>query len=306
MKFMHELTDISNDILNATLRIRMAVPSLTETERAIANYVLGLGPHIRHTTISEVAQANGVSEAMIVKLAQKLGFDGYRDLKHTLSLYSQSPVAELHKEINPDDDAETSISKVFSTAIQALQETLSVLDLAQFERAADTFFHARQRNLYGAGGSGIVAQDISHKFLRIGIHCTAYTDAHLMAMSAALMEKGDVAVGVSYSGRTRVVIEALSLARKSGATTIALTNFLNSPLVDCADIVLHSTSRGSALASESVAARIAQLCLIDALFVRVAQRDYSRAMASLAKTVSSAVPKRVQKAGGSVHDSNGS
>lgn len=278
---------INPDSLNAVLKIRMASPSLSEKEQAVTNYILDLGLEITHSSIGQIAEANNVSEAMIVKLAKKLEFSGYRDLKRQLAAYHQSSIAGLHREINPSDDAETSISKVFRTAIQALHETLSVLDYDQIEAAAQVLLGAGQRCLYGSGASGVVALDASHKFLRIGLPCIAYSDAHMMAMSASLLREGDVAVGVSYSGETRVVVEALQLARQNGATTIALTNFLNSPITECADIVLHSTARGSALNSESVAARIAQLCLIDSLFVRMAQHSYNETMSNLSRTMSS-------------------
>jgi DNA-binding MurR/RpiR family transcriptional regulator len=287
----------SGNAVGAALRIRMALPSLNETEQRVARTILNAGARLDTMSINEVATSAEVSSAMVVKVAKKLGFEGFRHLRGTLSEYYLSPSSELHEEIDADDDAATSVSKVFSTALQALQETQSILDLPRLERAAEVIFHAGQRNLYGVGGSGIVAQDASHKFLRIGMSSTVHTDAHLMTMSASVLSKGDVAIGVSYSGQTRVVVETLELARAAGATTIVLTNFLNSPLVDCADIVLHATSRGSTLTSASVAARIAQLCLIDALFVLVAQKDYATALGNLHKTMAAVEPRRISKTG---------
>ncbi|RWQ59480.1 MAG: SIS domain-containing protein, partial [Mesorhizobium sp.] len=66
---------------------------------------------------------------------------------------------------------------------------------------------------------------------------------------------------------TSAVIDAIQLARKSGARTLAITNYDNSPLADVADIVLCSTAQGSPLMGENAAARIAQLNILDALFV---------------------------------------
>lgn len=276
-----------NSQLAAVLRIRMALPSLTEKERAIASHMLDLGAAMNGVPIRRIAESMGASDAMVVKLAQKLGFSGYRELKQTLVNYGRSSVAGLHREINPADEAQLSVSKVFNTAVQSLQETLSVLDYEQLEAAADAIASANQRAFYGAGGSGIVAEDAAHKFLRIGLVAVPYTDAHLMAMSSAALKKGDVALGVSYGGETRIVVDALERASDNGASVIALTNFANSSITRKADIVLHTTARGSALNSESVAARIAQLCLIDALFVRVVQGNYARSMSNLSRTMSS-------------------
>jgi len=283
------------DLLNSVLRIRMLKPTLTQTEQTLTEHILALGSGINDMTITEIAESNKVSEAMIVKLAQKLGFAGYRELKRALKLYNQMPVSELHREIDPEDNTNTIISKVFSTSIQALQETLSVLDMAQFERAVDTFYKARHREIYGVGGSASVAEDASHKFLRIGIHCPAYTDAHTIAMSASLLGKGDVALCISYSGQTRDIVEAMRIARNNGATTIAFTNYLNSPLAENIDIVLLATSRGSKLTGENAAARIAQLCLVDSIFVAVAQKNYDMARRNLEKTTAAVASKRLHR-----------
>lgn len=291
---INDATENSEGV-GAALRIRMVLPSLNETEQRVARSILDAGDQLATMSINQISEVSNVSTAMIVKVAKKLGFDGYRQLRASLTEYYLAPSSGLHQEIDAADDAETSVRKVFSTALQALQETQSVLDIAKLEEAADAIYGARQRNLYGVGGSGIVAHDANHKFLRIGLPSTVFTDAHMMMMSASVLAKGDVAIGVSYSGQTRAVVETLQMARENGTTTIALTNFLNSPMVDCADIVLHSTSRGSTLTSASVAARIAQLCLIDALFVLVAQRDFGMALDNLEKTMAAVGPKRLSK-----------
>ena len=113
--------------------------------------------------------------------------------------------------------------------MHALEETLSIFDPEAFERAADLIFHARQRDLYGIGGSAQIARDVAHKFLRIGVRTSVFDDTHMMLMSASLLGEGDVAIGFSHSGTTTAVIEPLELARKRGARTIALTNYATSP-----------------------------------------------------------------------------
>ena len=114
----------------------------------------------------------------------------------------------------------------------------------------------------------------------------------MMAMSASLLGTADVAVGFSHSGSTLVTIDALQIARKSGARTIAITNYISSPIAEMADVVICSTARGSPLLGENAAARIAQLTLLDAIFVLVAQRNRNEADANLAKTMNAVRAKR--------------
>lgn len=273
-------------------RIRMMMPRLTPLEGRVVDTMLGRRDFDESTSLRTVADDAGVSEAMIIKITKKLGFAGFKDFRAGVVDYNRLPTAELHRELSPDDTGGEIAQKVFRTSIHALEETLSILDPEAFEKAADLIFAARQRDLYGIGGSAQIARDVSHKFLRIGVRTSVFDDAHMMLMSAALLGEGDVAVGFSHSGTTTAVIEPLELARRRGARTIALTNYATSPLASMADVVLCSTAQGSPLLGENAAARIAQLILFDAVFVAVAQRDLKAAERNLAATLDAVVAKR--------------
>ena len=273
-------------------RIRMMMPHLTPLEGRVVDMMLGRRDFDETTSLKAMAQDAGVSEAMIIKITKKLGFEGFRDFRTGIVDYNRLPTADLHQELSPDDTGAEIAQKVFRTSILALEETLSILDPEAFEKAADLIFNARQRDFYGIGGSAQIARDVSHKFLRIGVRTSVFDDAHMMVMSAALLGEGDVAVGFSHSGATTAVLEPLELARRRGARTIALTNYATSPLASLADVVLCSTAQGSPLLGENAAARIAQLVIFDAVFAAVAQRDLKAAERNLAATRNAIIAKR--------------
>jgi DNA-binding MurR/RpiR family transcriptional regulator len=273
-------------------QIRMRLPSLTPLEGKVATEILARRDIDEATPLRTVAEGSGVSEAMVVKVAKKLGFAGFREFRQGLVDYYNSDTAALHSEIGPQDTAGEIIQKVFRTAMQALEETFAILDLEAFERAADFLHRARQRDFYGLGGSAQIARDVSHKFLRIGVRSSVFDDAHMMVMSAALLGHDDVAIAFSHSGSTSAVIEAVELARRNGARTIAVTNYADSPLAKIVDVVLCSTAQNNPLLGENATARIAQLNLLDALFVAVAQRDRAAADQNLARTMRAVQAKR--------------
>ena len=273
-------------------RIRMMMPRLTRREAHVVEIVLNRKDFDENTALRHVADQAGVSEAMVVKISKKLGFSGYRDFRAGVAEYGRLPNAEMHEEVSPEDTGREIVQKVFRTSIKALEETLAILDMAAFEQAADLIHAASHRDLYGVGGSAQIARDVAHKFLRIGIRASVHDDAHMMLMSASILNRGDVAIGFSHSGRTTLVIEALQLARRGGVRTIAVTNYAGSPLTEVADVVLCSTAQGSPLLGENAAARIAQLNILDAIFVAVAQRDYASAERNLARTRDAVQTKR--------------
>ncbi len=273
-------------------RIRMMMPHLTPMEARVVETTLGRRDFDGSTSLRQIAEDGGVSEAMVVKIAKKLGFSGFRDFRSALVDYRGLPGADLHRELSPDDTGAEIVQKVFRTSMQALEETLAILDPKAFDRAADYLHAARQRDFYGIGGSAQIARDVAHKFLRIGIRTTVFDDAHMMLMSASLLGPDDVAIGFSHSGSTTAVLEPLELARRQGARTIAITNYGGSPIAEIADVVLCSTAQGSPLLGENAAARIVQLNILDAVFVAVAQRDLAAAERNLASTMGAVQAKR--------------
>ena len=272
-------------------RIRMMLPDLSAFEARIVEFLMRT-EFDDTLPLKQVADQSGVSEAMVVKTSKKLGFDGFRELRAALVEYKRLPAVDLHKEVTLEDTARTIVQKVFRTSIQALEETLAILDIAAFEKAAELIHASRQRDFYGLGGSAQIARDVAHKFLRIGIRAAVFDDTHMMAMSANLLGPGDLAIAFSHSGRSAGLVDAVQFAKANGASVIAVSNYDTGPLADMADVVLCSTAQGSPLTGENAAARIAQLNIMDAVFVAVAQKGYARAEQNLARTMAAVQTKR--------------
>jgi RpiR family transcriptional regulator, repressor of rpiB and als operon len=272
-------------------RIRMMLPELGSAEGRIVEVMLRCAID-EDFTLRRVALAAAASEAMVVKTAKKLGYEGFRELRTALAEYKAQPTVDLHEAVTPTDRADAILRKVFRTSVQALEETLAILDVKAFERAASLIHGGLQRDLYGLGGSAQIARDVAHKFLRIGLRCSTFDDTHLMAMSASLLGDGDVIVAFSHTGRTRGVVDAAEIGKKNGARVVAVSNYSRSPLQALADVTLCSTAQGSPLTGENAAARIAQLNIMDAVFVAVAQKGYAAAERNLARTMTAVAGKR--------------
>ncbi len=273
-------------------QIRMQIPNLTPLEAQVLDTMTGRTDFAETTGLKEVAVSARVSEAMIVKIVKKLGFSGFREFRRALTDYNSSETANLYSEISPDDTSTEIIAKVFGTAKQALEETLAILDISAFDRAASILHGARHRDFYGIGGSAQIARDAAHKFLRIGLRAQVHDDAHMMLMSASVLGPDDCVLAFSHSGTTNAVLEPLAIARDKGARTIAISNYVDSPISSLVDVVLCSTAQGSPLLGENAAARIAQLSILDALFVVIAHTDAEIYENNLSKTMNAVGSRR--------------
>jgi DNA-binding MurR/RpiR family transcriptional regulator len=296
LKIFREINE-GQRLENFEAKLRLLKPRLSPKEQKLLEFLLTYKGDPEGLSTLNVARVNGVSSGLLVRMCRKLGYSGYRAFKKELIKYQRSRenfVIFDHEEIKPSDSSEEVLQKIFATSIKALHDTLSVMDIAKFEQAVEILVNANHIDLYGVGGSGAIAYDMCHKLIRIGIRANCYTDGHLMLMSAALLRRGDAVLAISHSGETNVVVKAAQIARKNGAGVVALTNRIESSLAQIADVVLYSIAQGSPLTGENAAARIAQLNILDAIFVSIAQRNYNEAVKALHSTIEAVKSQRVR------------
>ncbi|MEN3012821.1 MAG: MurR/RpiR family transcriptional regulator [Dictyoglomus thermophilum] len=277
---------------NVLEKIKEQKDNFRDSEEKVANYILAHWQDVLHLPITELAERIGVSEATIVRMCKKLGLRGFQELKIALATEKIQPIKTIHQAVQEGDDLETILKKVFSANIRAMESTLNVISVKEIERAIEAILNARQLQIYGVGGSGPVALDAQHKFMKTGIPTVAYVDSHMMAMSASILEPQDVVIGISASGSSKDIIDALELAKNRGATTIGITHYARTPLDRVLDIKLSVSSEETFYRTESTSARIAQLSIIDTLYIGVALRRLDKMIENLKLTREAIVPKR--------------
>jgi DNA-binding MurR/RpiR family transcriptional regulator len=264
--------------------LRIKQEGMTENESRIVEWFLTPGNLNHISGIKEVAQSLGMSEAMIVKVSKILGFSGFRQLRSAIVEYFDHADHDITAELSPDDSPEDLVNKVFNLTVRTIVEGQAIVDAQEIQQAARCFFNARQRELYGVGGSNSICTDVQHKFLKIGLRCTAFRDAHLMMMSASLLQPGDAALVVSHSGRTTDLKRVVEIAKDNGAKIICITHSSNSAIARLADFNICSPAPETPLLGRNASARILQLTLLDAFFVSVARQDIDLANKNLEKT----------------------
>ncbi|WP_408009552.1 MurR/RpiR family transcriptional regulator [Pseudalkalibacillus sp. A8] len=274
-------------------RIRSFYNRFSEKEKMIADYILNSPEHIIHSTISQVADDLQVAEATVFRFCKRLGFKGYQAMKIALASEIVNPVKDIHETINETDNEKEVAQKVFRSNIRTLEETTHILEQEPYQRAVEMIIHARKVEFYGNGGSGIVAQDAHHKFLRSGIQSAAYSDSHFQLMAASQLTKQDVIVFISHSGTNKDLLEVLDVAKQNKVKTIGITTLAKSPMGQKVDVPLFTTSEETDYRSEALASRIAQLSIIDALYVNVMMKTKDKSQDSLNKMRKAISVKRI-------------
>lgn len=278
---------MNSDVLH---RVREALPRASAAERRVALAIIADPMQVLDMTITELAHSCGTSQASVARFCQTLGYTGYRQLRVQVATATGRERAELDRfeldddEINPTDSLEDVVAKIAYQEARAIEQTAKAVGLTALSAAVEAIGTASRIDIYGFASSGLTAQDLQQKLHRIGLFAHCWSDIHLALQSAALLTPPAVAIGISHSGTTLETNNALAVAHKTGATTIALTNYPESTLAKQADLVLTTRARESRYRAGAMSSRIAQLALVDFLFVRVAQGRYDDVTESLRLT----------------------
>jgi DNA-binding MurR/RpiR family transcriptional regulator len=284
--------------MDVLIRARQSLDRLSASERRVADAVLADPELVRTSTIMRLAEVSGASQSTVARFCQSLGYPGYREFRlDVIAALSRDQAQRIsfdigEGEIGLDDSIADTVAKIAFQEMQAIQDTAQSLDTEAVARAVAAIRGARRIELYGAGASSLSAQDLFQKLSRIGRPAGVSVDIHLALVQAALLDDASVAIGVSFRGETRETLDFLTVAGRAGALTIGITNAAESSLDDVCDIVLRTSVRESRFRSGAMASRIAQLALIDILFVLALRQDFPQMTESLRRTYDAVQSRR--------------
>lgn len=251
------------------VKLQAIYDSLKSAEKKAADLLLTRPVYFSEATIVEAAETAGCSEATLFRLARKMGYSGYPELKaHLLEDKMQNPM-ELYTGITEEDSYESVTEKVFRSSIQALEDTLNVIDKSEYKKAVDAIANADRIVLCGVGDAANVAHSGYQKLIRMGANVYASADLDIQLITVSHLTKGDVVIAISHSGKTKSTVELVKYSKVTGATVICITNYPVSPLTKNSDIVLLTAAFTEHIKGEVMSKRIAELCMLESLFVNV-------------------------------------
>ena len=250
-------------------KIHFSMDTLGPAEKKIANYLLEHTGEVISLSISDFAKKCGCGDATVVRFSRRMELEGYQELKLRIAAELNASSA-INEEISTEDNCYEIFRKRITDITNSLQSTEQVLDADKLEAAAKAIMSANRVVVFGLGNSAAIAQDAAHKFLRLGLSAQVCCDNHMQAIIASHLKRGSVAIGISHSGSSKDIVEAMRLCKLCGATTIGITNYGASPLSDASDITLFTKSDETKHSILAMSSRIAQLAIFDSIYTYIA------------------------------------
>jgi transcriptional regulator, RpiR family len=248
------------------LEIRQRLVELSGNNRVIAERIINYPEEVLQAKVSEFAERCHCDSAQVVRLCQKLGYDGFTSLKNRIAVELLDPKRTLHRQIAEPATSFEQLKRNFSLNFtRTINDTLANLDEETVGQAVGLIRRARHIVVCGFGSSALAARDLRIKLVRIGYYAMFLDDAENIRSLVATLSKEDLLILISFSGDTPYILDNIRVAEKNGVPVLALTNYLHSPLAKSASCVLPTTADEQRLRLGAMDSTVAQFLVIDLL-----------------------------------------
>ncbi len=256
---------------NILSQLKISATEMSNAEKKIADKILSDPKQFISYSMVELAKIADVSQGSIINFSNKFAGGGFPALKlkiaTNLAVFESQPLSVVDRE----DSVSVALKKTTENLMGALKNTAELNDEGVLQRVAQYILNAKKVEIYGVFRSAVVATDFYYQLIQLGIPSAFVGDVLSCAVSASMLNKGDLVFAISSSGKTKDIIDAVKIARENGARVVCLTTNGNSPLAKISDEVLMAVSSQNSLSENGNEVRLAQLAVTDALcsYVRI-------------------------------------
>ena len=274
-----------DDGRNIMIKLRFVESSLSISEKKVAKVIAERPSEVINYTLNEYSKKAGCSEATVIRFCKKLDLNGLPELRARLLFYlsNHEKSVPLIQEISPQDSMNEILGKVFRYNIQTLEDTLALVS-DQYDEALKALASSKSISFYCIGDAAVPAHFANIKLSRLGINCQVHVDADMQLISAGTVGENDVVIAISYSGRSKSVVESIKIAKENGATTICITKQKESPLTELCGIKLYTATTDVTTGKEIIARRIAEHAILEALYLGLVIKERPELYENIRKT----------------------
>jgi len=260
--------------------IKQFAPNLSPSERKAADYLVAYPAQSVQLGITALAESAGTSSAAIIRLANRMGFKGFSDLRMRLAKEVFSSEKSQNDSLLPAISETTSTDDIVKTMVGITRESVAgiekVIDRGVLESVVDIIKNAHHVLISGIGASGVVATDLQQKLARLGILAVHTADSDMQVVQSCSLDKDDAIIAISYSGETGDVLKVAKEAKKNGTPVIAITRIGGNSLSKLADFNLFVPNSESLFRQGATSSRINQLLVVDILYAMILTRTHDQ------------------------------
>jgi len=263
-------------------KIKSARDGLRKSEQKVADVILADPDNSVQSSIQSIASMASVSEPTVIRFCRALDCVGFQQFKLRLAQDLASRGTFFYRDVTAGDSSKELTHKIIDGAIASLVHVRNQLNYESLDEAIQFYVNCDRIELYGSGGSAIVAEDAQLKLFRLGKPAIAYSDPHIQHSAAALLDERALVIAISHSGRSQDLLTTAQLAKDARAKVVSVTA-TKSPLAELSDVNLSVDVTEDSDIFAPVKSRLAQMVVLDILAVGVAVQGGEHMLQQLAK-----------------------
>lgn len=246
--------------------------TFSKGQKLIANFIINHYDKAAFMTAAKLGNIVGVSESTVVRFAIELGYDGYPKLQKALQELIKSKLTAVQRiEVSSNRINEENVLKsVLHSDLEKIKLTMEEINIDEFNTIVEKILKANRIYILGVRSSAPLASFLGFYFnlmfdnVRL-VHTTSVSE---MFEQIIRVKKDDLVIGISFPRYSKRTIKAMQFVKSQGATVIAITDSLESPVAKSADYSLIARSDMASF----VDSLVAPLSVINALIVAVGMR----------------------------------
>ena len=233
--------------LNLLQRIEQKASSFSKGQKRLAEYITSNYDTAGYLTASKLGREAGVSESTVVRFAYQLDYDGYPELQRAIQVIVKTNSNSMQRmSLSSKRYEEKGVLKsILSTDCERLRDTiLNGIDEEEFDKAVRFINEGKRLYILGARSATYLAGLLGYYFKML-FDNVIIVDANSTSETLEQiynMKPGDVMMGITFPRYSKRTIRALEFAKDHGAKTIALTDNMQSPIIEFADCKLLAKS----------------------------------------------------------------
>lgn len=254
--------------------------NMSNNEKIVANYLLKADENIEKDTVRTVAEKTYTSPSTIIRLCHKLGFTGFSDFKNKFlnevkyfNLQFQN--VDVNFPFRREDTAREVMSKITDLYIETIKDTEKVVDMRTLLRCRKICSESEEIHIFSYGTYLNQAYSFKEKMMKIGKKVMISSNLNYQLYEAEIMQAGDIAIIISYSGETNNSLLIAKQCRKNNIPTIAITSIGENDLTKICDETLYISTKESLYKNiGDYSIHLSVSYVLDVLYSLIFQNDF--------------------------------
>lgn len=267
--------------MNVYLKL-LEIENFSNTEREIANFITTRKKDVINMSIQDLANQTFTSTTSIIRLCRKLGFKGFKEFKiqYTQDIQSyllRSSKIDLNSPFTGTESIENIVQNMANLTKQTIELCQTILDLNVISSVVEQILKAENIIAIGVSDTFIRIIDFQNKMIKINKYVKISHFQPDQSYLCAQATKNDIAILVSYSGKTLEVINEVKILKQRNIPTVSITSDKNSPLAKFSDyIILLPNEENKLMANYSFLSQISIEYVLNVLYSCIYNVNYEQ------------------------------